>query len=323
MTDDEQHTPNGDPMSLAAYSQTVQQSFSNAILGQVCWYSIPEETVDHDTVLQLCKTHGIENYAPAAPRPPDVFRRACKAAGRRHGGREDPQRFTYEFKAIDHDDQQIFVKLVRETVDAKTNKGIDWARMANVTFQRDTQVIDVVPLPDLDDEGKDALAQLRSTFAAENGKVNSAHLRRMIQEVLHDCLSTAIRPSGGIYFVTQANEPKLTKLQKVINGLPTGASMHLLPLLDTSDQRQMLQSAIEAELADEMDHHLAKVVETLKAGKPISADVFTRLTANLHRSGRKGNEYATLLSRNLNAFDTRKKVASDVVAKLANLVEMT
>jgi hypothetical protein len=310
-------------MSLTNYAQTVQQSFSAAILGQVCWYSIPEATVNHDTVLQLCKTHGIESYAPAAPRPPDVFRRACKAAGRRHGGREDPQRFSYEFKAIDHDDQQIFVKLVRETVDAKTNKGIDWARMANVTFQRDTHSIDVVPLPDLDDEGRDAIAQLQSTFSAENGKVNSAHLRRMIQEVLHDSLSTAIRPSGGIYFVTQANSAKLTKLQSVINALPNGASMHLLPLLDTSDQRAMLQGAIEAELAEEMDHHLSRAVEALKAGKPISADTFTKLTANLHRSGRKGNEYATLLSRNLNAFDTRKQVASDVVAKLANLVEMT
>lgn len=292
------------------------------VLGQVCWYSIPEETVDHDTVLQLCKTHGIESYAPAPPRPPDVFRRACKSAGRRIGRKDDPQRFTYEFKSIDHDDTSIFVKLVREEVDAATNKGIDWKRMANVTWQRDTHVIDIVELPDLDDEGRDAIRVLKATFAAENGKINSAHLRRMIQDVLHDCLSTAIRPSGGIYFVTQSHADKLSKLAAVINGLPTGSSMHLLPLLDTVDQRQMLHAAIESELADEMDANLTRIVDTLKAGKTISADTFTRLTTNIHRSGRKGNEYAQLLSQRLSTFDARKKVASDAVAQLANLVDM-
>jgi hypothetical protein len=307
--------------TINQYTQAVDHG-QFPVLGQVSWYSIPEQTVDHDTVLNLCKANGVENYAPAPPRPPDVFRRACKAAGRRIGRKDDPQRFTYEFKSIDHDDTQIFVKLVRETVDAATNKGIDWARMANVTFQRDTHVIDVVELPDLDDEGRDAIAVLRRTFAAENGKVNSAHLRRMIQDVLHDCLATAIRPSGGIYFVTQAHADKLGKLATVINSLPTGSSMHLLPLLDTVDQRQMLHAAIEAELADEMDANLSKIVEALKAGKTISPDTFTKLTANLHRSGRKGNEYAQLLSQRLTTFDTRKKVASDAVAQLANLVDM-
>jgi hypothetical protein len=309
--------------TLTSYEQQVTTgSFKDAILGQVVWYSIPEETIPHDTVLQACKAQGIEGYAPAIPRPPDVFRRACKAAHRRIGRKDDPQRFTYEFKSIDHDDQQIFVKLVRETVDAKTNKGIEWARMANVTFQRDTHIIDVVELPDLDDEGRDALRVLKQTFTDENGKVNSAHLRRMIQQVLSDCLATAIRPSGGIYFVTESNSEKLRKLSNVINGLPNGTSMHLLPLLDTADQRQMLQGAIEAELADEMDANLSKIVETLKAGSKISADRFTQLTANLHRSGRKGNAYAQLLSKQLATFEDRKKIASEVVAKLANLVDM-
>lgn len=308
--------------AIQNYSQTVSGAFKDAILGQVTWYSIPEETIDHDVVLNLCKAQGIENYAPATPRPPDVFRRACKAAAHKVGRKEDPQRFSYEFKSIDHDDQEILVKLVRETVDAATNKGIDWDRMANVTFRRDTQTIDVVELPDLDDLGRNAISVLKDTFHAENGKVNSAHLRRMIQSVLHDCLSTAIRPSGGIYFVTQAHVDKLTKLANVINGLPTGTSMHLLPLIDTADQRQMLQAAIEGELAEEMDSHLSKIVEALKAGKPISADTFTKLTANIHKSGRKGNAYATLLSKQLATFDDRKKIASDVIAKLANLVEM-
>ena len=305
------------------YSQSVSQgALKDAILGELCWYSIPEDTVDHDTVAQLCKTHGIEQYAPAPPRPPDVFRRACKSAGRRIGRKEDSQRYTYEFKSIDHSDREIFVKLVRETVDAATNQGIDWSRMANVTFQRDTQQIDVVELPDLDDEGRDAIRELKTTFANENGRVNSAHLRRMIQDVLHDCLATAVRPSGGIYFVTQAYAEKLNKLSKVINAIPTGTSMHTLPLLDTQDQRRMLEAAVESELADEMDAHLSKIVETLKTGKPINADTFTRLTASLHRSGRKSNEYATLLSKQLAAYGDRKKIASDVVAQLANLVDM-
>lgn len=310
-------------MSMSTYANHVADvsSGSTPVLGQLTWYSIPTDTVDHDSVLKACRNHGIASYAPAIPRPPDVFRRACKSSARRIGGKEDPQRFSYEFKSIDKDDQSINMKLVREVVDAQTNTGIDWARLANVTFQRDTHRIDVTPLPDLDDEGKEVIANLRATFDAENGKVNDAHLRRMIQDVLHDCLATAVRPSGGIYFVTKDNESKLRKLSAVIAEIPHSSSMHLLPLVDTSDQRAMLQAAVEKEMISEFDNQMGKVVEILKSGKKITSDKYGNLVKELHRTGRKGAEYATLLDDKLTDFEDRKNAANAMIRKLSDLVE--
>lgn len=306
--------------TLTQYQQDVAK-FKGDILGHVCFYSIPEETVDHDVVAKLCKDNDLESYTPAVPRPPDVFRRACKSAGTRIGRKDDPQRFEYEVKILDYDTHETRAKLVRTTVDAASNKGIDWDRMANITFQRDTNIIDVVDLPDLDDPGRDCIRNLKQIFADENGKVNSAHIRRMISAVFKDSLATSIRPSGGFYFVSDDNSKKVSDLQTVLEALPSGASLHMMPLIDVGDQKRMLRDAVESELASDIDSQLAEVVDLLKAGNKITVRKFTDLTTKIQYHGKKGAEYAQLLSSNLSTFESRKQIAKDTLSKLADLVD--
>lgn len=306
--------------TFTQYQQDVAQ-FKGDILGHVCFYSIPEETVDYDIVAALCKQHDVEKYTPSAPRPPDVFRRACKDAGTRIGRKDDPQRFEYEIKILDYDHKETRAKLVRTTVDADSNQGIDWARQANISFKRDTFVIDVVDLPDQDDIGRECIRNLKQIFAAENGKVNSAHIRRMINAVFRDSLAVSIRPSGGFYFVSDENSDTVAKIKEVLDGLPTGASLHMMPLPDLSDQRNMLFNAVESELAGDIDKVLTEVTELLKKGENITVDKFTKLTLDLQYHGGKGQDYAGLLNSSLTTFESRKVVAKEALGKLADLVD--
>ena len=308
-------------MSITLNDHVQQVTKNYPVLGELVWFSIPQKTVAHSIVEKLCNDNNLQGYVPPNTRAPDLFRRACKQAGRRIGGKEDPQRTTYEIKPIDSDTTQITVKLVKEVVNAQTMQGISWARLANISFNRETEQIHAVELPEMDDDGRNVISTLRETFSNENGKINDNHIRRMVHEVIRDCQGTNVRPSGGIYFVPKANTAKLHSLVAVLNGLPTGASGHVLPLVDTTDQRSMLQAAVDSELADEMESGMSKISEILKKGEKITADRFTKLTADLHRTGRKSNSYVELLNDRLSAYDTRRKVATEMISRLTDLVE--
>lgn len=302
---------------ITTYRADVENVGEEAWLGQICWYSISETTVDHEHVLKLCRLHDLESHAPSAPRAPDVFRRVCKKAERKVA-QTNGTKHVYSFKPITNDENEILVKLVRETVDTK-NKAINWTRLANVKFVRDTKSLEVETLVH-DNVGSTVLDDLVTNFQAENGKVNSAHLRRMIQSVLHRTSAIPVRESGGIYFIPQAHYDVAKRLSNVINGISSAHNLQLLPLVDLSDTRKMVKDAVESELSGDIDTILAQVRELVKAGQPISQSEFVRITSGLNGSGRKGNEYAQLLEVELDMFATRKTLIGEAIHALVSLV---
>lgn len=308
--------------SFESYRERIA-SGQNPFLGRLCWYSVAESVlVDHEEVFKILVTSGLGAHVPKPPGDADVFRRVSTGAARKRVATSNPEVFE-NYLVRDLPGTKIITRrIIRETVDSK-GKRLSYDEVAELTFVKRDGTLgcrhDLLRGTD-SVVGKNICDAVRTRFDAERGALNSYGIRGTIRAVLDAAHATNVRyPTGGVYFVAEEHVRKLDGLERLADKIE-GVSIHALPLIDDTKQRDMLKRAFEAESVDAIDALLTEITGLRQSGARITTDRYAGYVTALNDLGEKAREYAELLDEGMHTTRSRIKIFQKAVIGLKGQV---
>jgi|JI9StandDraft_1071089.scaffolds.fasta_scaffold03528_16 hypothetical protein len=303
------------------YEQRLQFEADTPILGMLAWYSVPESVeVKHSEFVGLVELNDAPLDTPNVPKPANVFRRACNKAKIMKVPTPNPDVFVnYTMRDASYDENFVFRRMIAEQVDAE-NHELGYRDIGLAIFSKDDFTTFYISDVEDDDPAKpywDSLTQQIDDYLKDNKVTLPAiAIREAARRGLTQHLSgTAVRESGGVYFVASTRRDKLEALDRTINGVK-GATFHTLPLVDDLRQRDMLKNAFEDETVAKSVALVAKITELLGQGTPIPAKTFLGIRKEYSDLKTRLNEYQDLLNDSLNKTETALEVANRQVLAL-------
>ena len=276
------------------------------LLGQLVWYSVQDSVrLGADVLKGLYEAHGLPaQHAPRPIRNRDAFRRASSGISRRVPTQEGEIR--YMVRDVHTGPSDVTRALVAEVVD-KEGRRLAYYHVANWVYQDETDSIYLVPgadtVPaDIEDTARQLFDGCCRAFDAAKSTYTSSHVRQIIRRVLDDLYPVVVRPSGGVYFVPAGHEPTLRALQAFTAAAGERGGGHtefrLVPLVDTSEQRDMVRTSVLYEVRTAVEGLLHQMEQI--------------------RHDRQGQE---LRPSDLRAVGERWQYLGDMVARYRRLLE--
>lgn len=207
----------------------VEAATSTAVerIGHLVMWDFHDAEIDHDEIVALCSSAGLDDFTPD-PRSNEVaFSRALRVVARQQ---------KVEFKRAKRSRKWITVRPIEIETTTDANASDD-AHKPDVEAKS-------LPAIALDRESGTLTAQdttspiataVLDEFARAQGKVDHTDLRHMITRVLLSLRAVQLRDAGGVYFVPESDgsEATLRNLQIVVQGC--GESDLYMPVLPKGD----------------------------------------------------------------------------------------
>jgi hypothetical protein len=291
-------------------------------LGYLSWYSIAGVKVDHNDFTRSLLINGLDDHLPPVPRTPDIFKRVTtEAQVRRVPTSEEGVLENYLVRQVGKDNEAIWRRIVVERVDTGGRK-LGYVEAYEFKFVRATSVIEVTAIaPEGTYPTADEMVQrVRTEFAAWANGLNSYSVREHIRSIFIRMHATAVRPAGGVYFVSSRHGDKMAALERLVAALPGNCAFHYLPLVDNTKQREMLKAAFEDESIGAIDALLMEIKDIRGSNKKITRDKFASYAEQYNTLRDKVLDYSNLLNDALDATGSRLEIFSESISELMNNV---
>jgi hypothetical protein len=319
---------------LAAQQGTVDKE---ALLGRILWYSVPSATrLDPKLVTTELQGLGFTRKIPNIPADSDVFRRVSANAERRKVPIPDPNKAdaflpgqfeNWMIRDFTAKGDALGKRIVCEVVDTQ-GKRLSYEQIVDLTFINPSQPGGSSTIKVDWINGWNAVNQQRaqqvvdtvlSEFKAWKGQFHDAVMRHWIKQTILGMGATAVRPTGGIYFLKEEFAGQVEALETFITDhFPPGGECHSVEIPDTSKQREMVQRAIEAETTGVVEQMMLEIADVKKAGK-LTPKKFEEMNKRVREVEHKIADYSKLLETDLKAVNTRVELLAGMAKGLSNL----
>lgn len=293
------------------YRKVAEQLPQEALLGQLLWFTVSGADVNLEQARQALADLGLsDNALPKMLQPSGAFRRAVRDVGRRF--REvDDTRSELLVRSVGDDGDKMYRHLMLERADYRTGqkRQVSYVKVGEITFTRGTRTkqgytghsVDVVDtshnagdlLPEEREWLDAALGGFQDRFQHLLTHMDSQAVRNYVRSEISRMDGVCVKESGGVYFIAQANAGDLKALNSWVKSV--GSYSHLVPLLDLTDQRQMIAQAFEEETVAEVQRMMDEIAAILREGKTIEERTFDAYGTKAADLTRRINEYAALL----------------------------
>lgn len=274
-------------MDLQTYKDRLSGLDSSRFIGSILWFSITGSVtyvngrresrpvrVTHDQLEIWFDELGLDKkFLPPPIKAVDAFRKATSEVSREYPLDQDGMSATLMVREVDYDAEQVVRHVVKEVRDRRGKK-LDYdPHLATLKFLRGGRTMkgkraggesfkSAVMNHVRDAERTNVENLLHEANERYKDLATNLHadaVRAVVRNYLTDLNAIAVKPSGGVYFVHLSRQPTVDALQELIKRVNQGCSFHQLPLLDTGEQREMLNDAFQTEVEDETRKLLADV----------------------------------------------------------------
>lgn len=292
-------------------------------LGNLVWYSISGVKVEHAKLKELIEGTFLEGTEPPKPKDADTFRRICSNAERKKLETGDPEIFkNILIRTASAPNEDLIVRRIVVEVVTPSNKRLDYFQTIDVSFNKKTTAI-TFTVHKWDPIAQDIANEIKAEFYSWRGNLNSYAVREWIRNAIIQMKATHVKPTGGIYFVSDSHESQLEELEKLVANLGT-SSVHYLPLVDTGKQRDMLKAAFESESIGEIDELLAEISAICQdPTKKITEKAYEQMMDRFDHLGDKLDDYNGILKTNLGQVDARLQLFEHGLRKLQPHIKKT
>lgn len=319
---------------LAAQQGTVDK---DALLGRILWYSVPSATrLDPQLVTTELQGRGFTRKIPNVPADSDVFRRVSINAERRKVPIPDPNKKdaflpgqfeNWMIRDFTAKGDALGKRIVCEVVDTN-GKRLSYNQIVDLTFVPASQpggssVIKVDWINGFNaanqTRAQEVVDDVLSGFKRWKGKFHDAVMRHWIKQTILSMGATAVRPTGGIYFLKEEFASQVEALESfIVDHFPPGGECHSVEIPDTSKQREMVKKAIEAETTGAVEQMMLEISEVKKAGK-LTPKKFEEMNKRVREVENKIADYSKLLETDLKTVNTRVELLAGMTKGLSNL----
>ena len=277
-------------MNITDYAASVPEDL---ILGWVAWYVVRDEKVSHDALTQAAAAHNVTGV-PGAPRPVDAFKRACRYSERNSIPYENEQRVNALIRKVTQTPDEVERHLVLEVVDPD-GRTLSYDTAATLTYARDTDSITTKREVFGDDRDKlrdSVLANFNVEYTEARTTIDPQVIRLMVRHTLERCQAIAVRANGSVYFVPKSNWTELENLAGMLTEI--GSNMTLLPLIDTSRQRDMVAQAFNDEIHQKATQTITELTDALQ-GDGVTAAMYARHIDKLNELKESTKDYSGIV----------------------------
>lgn len=299
--------------TMSGYTDAIAQLPQEAFLGSLLYFSISAADVNLENARRDLEAAGLSTATLRKNlRPVDAFRKATREFGKKFPVRNDI-RSELLVRPAGEDGEQAYIQLILERVVMQANKRrrIFYEKVGEVTFTRGAKkdgeyinhgvevrrTTDNLPEPLTNDEDQwltEKLITFEDRYDHLLRYMDSHAVRTFVREYIYDLSGTCVKESGGLYFVKQDHAPTIEKLSAWVKSI--GSEFHALPLLNLSDQREMILEAFEEETVKEVERLTGEVAKILKdADRQIEEKTFDAYALRAAELSAKVNEYNAML----------------------------
>ncbi|MGB9858517.1 MAG: DUF6744 family protein [Moorellaceae bacterium] len=227
-------------------------------LGRLCWYTIHEQLcLTRDQLEDMFDRSGVDTkFLPNPVREVDVFRRATGRVEKNGIPLDKDRSINVLIREVNSSRDGVARQIVVEVVDSK-NVRLSYTPAVTLLFMRKTGRINTI-VHVSDPVAEEAARRAEELYEALLGKYEGDHIRRMVNGILSDMKPTAVRPSGGVYFVPEKYRDELFALERLVRLLE--CEFFTIPVVDSLDSREMVKKKLE----DQVMNAIAGLADALK-----------------------------------------------------------
>lgn len=302
--------------TLQTYLDDIRQS-GVPVLGNILFYSVVEATrISHEDFTTRLKAADLGEFVPNVPRDDNTFLRVTSKIARNR----DPIDGTDEFenilvRKVAHEKGSIVKHVVAERVDSG-NRRLSHQAVVELEYHPTGSEFTVTALGEHEHARAMGLArEAQTNFNYWKGMLHSDTVRNVVHSVIQSTHALTVRPTGGVFFVLDTHTPTIDSLLQAIAGLP-GVTVSPIPLIDGSDQREMLRAAYQEETVGEVIKITTEMNELLK-GDPVTPGVANAFIDRITGVKSKVAEYEELLGNSLGAAEIHLQAMMGAQGRLA------
>lgn len=315
--------------AMSGYTDAIGQLPSEAFLGSLLFFTITQADVNLTEARQELQNIGLStNTLRKNLRPVDAFNKAAREFAHKFRP-ENGIRSEILVRPVGADGMQVHRHIVLERTVLKEGqrRRLAYDKIGELVFTRGEkkkgeytgyevrarQTTELVATPMSDEVGgwlTSRLETFQSRFDHLLNYMDSHAVRTFVREYVYALSGVCVRESGGLYFIKQAHAEEVAKLQAWVQSI--GSEFHTLPLLNLTDQREMIMQAFEEETVAEVDRLMGEVRAILAdPGRSIEAKTFDTYGVRAAELSAKVREYNEMLD----ARSDRANIEIDLFTK--------
>lgn len=306
---------------ISTYKGAAESLPDTYFLGQVLYFTISQMAIPITQAHQELSDLGLPvELLKTRVRPIDAFRKATKELEKKFPTTDDGIRSVFMVRSAgqDEDASHRFVVLERLRIEKGKKRRLAYEVVAECRFRRGTinkegqyigHSIEVVPKQVPGFEFTDGEAEwieyglkiLPDRFRHWIHNLDDGAIRAYVRDYVRTLGGTCLKESGSFYFVRQRHAQKVALLKQWLRSL--GQEFNSFPLLDLTEQRDLLRQAVAEETKTEIERLQAEIAPVIKGERkilPTTVEAFLDRSAELLE---RTKEYEQILEDDLE--DTR------------------
>lgn len=296
-------------------------------LGNLVWYTINDLRVPEDVMKSALESTGLEKNMPRKINPRDAFRRASTRAGVNGMKVEEGVFLNLMVREVKQDKDEIVRQLVRELVDGNRVR-LEYEPIATMTLHEQTGFHISHDTYDLSEIERGVLQKISDDFLVNCHHYDGNCVRGIVNDVLGEAMSVAVRPSGGVNFVPQTHTHQLDALKDFIeivsaytvSGNP--CKMWRVPVINAEEQRDMVRSSLEDQVTAQADSLMNEMADALSGSRKITQKFTQNLLHRAQKVIESITEYESLLESKVDVAQSRMELVKRQVMSIMERVEL-
>jgi hypothetical protein len=138
----------------------------------------------------------------------------------------------------------------------------------------------------------------------------------MVRRQLDEMRAFLLRRNGSVYFVPKDQEDAAVGMTELLEWVGRGSGFHILPLIDTDKQREMIQAAFEDEVHESAQTMLNTLQEAIHKKEPVTKAAWLEFMNRKEALQSRAAEYSDLIDREFIKAGTELALLDDAMTDI-------
>jgi hypothetical protein len=287
-----------------------QASNPGLFLGMLVWYTVPESVwVDYSQFTSQCMQLNAPVEIRKAPKASDVFLRACTTVEGNYKKRpvstyavnqSNAAYSNYLIRKAGSDADWICKQVVVEYVDLSDHQ-LSFEVLGDIRFHKNTHQMICQPtgIGYADDTFTTITDDIRSYYKKREMLLTPYTIREAFRRALEGpMMALSVRTAGGVYYVNSQQGENLSAVERLASQIE-GMTLHILPLIDDSSQREMLKAAFEDDSVGELQRLMGDINDVIDTKGSLTTKQLVAFQERYDEYRKRTREYSDILDDSL------------------------
>lgn len=272
------------------------------LLGNLIFINLTDMVVAESDIKQLFKNHNIPEKYVRDISQADAFRRASSSIKNRS-------------VVMSGEDYKVNVDEVRSDADGikrivgvkridSAKEDVSYESVAEIVFHRDTGSVSTMEMPFCPDINVVHILceEVSNKYAEWSVYHNKDTVRNIINRIIQDTHPINLMPTGLCKFTPNTSAPLLYSLKDCLNEMSRYSVdvhreniMEVIPVIDTSEQRGLVEKNFKVELTDELSGFVNELRDVLQKKQKITSRSAAAYIERFNMYQEKIKDYENLL----------------------------